>query len=209
MSTLPLAVHTAAQVRALDRHAIEELQIPGYTLMTRAGEAALACAAQLLAVGAAHRGRVRSRQQRRRWLRAGATRAGAAPRGRRDRVCTSPDGLRGDARRAHDDFVAAGGAIGGWTRRLSRRRRSHRRCDLRHRAVAPGRPAIAARIIARSTSVGAPVLALDIPERAGCGHRRRLWAPRFVPSARSTFIGLKLGLLPRRGAELRRHRHVR
>ena len=41
MSTLPVAVHTADQVRALDRHAIDELQIPSYTLMTRAGEAAL------------------------------------------------------------------------------------------------------------------------------------------------------------------------
>src|ERR687896_1946118 len=42
MSTLPVAIHTAAQVRALDRHAIDDLQIPSYTLMTRAGEAALA-----------------------------------------------------------------------------------------------------------------------------------------------------------------------
>ena len=41
MSSLPVAVHTAAQVRALDRHAIDDLQIPSYTLMTRAGEAAL------------------------------------------------------------------------------------------------------------------------------------------------------------------------
>ena len=32
-----------AQVRELDRIAIDELRIPGYTLMTRAGEAALAC----------------------------------------------------------------------------------------------------------------------------------------------------------------------
>src|SRR5215510_5363353 len=38
---LPLAVYTAEQVRALDRHAIDDLGIPSYTLMTRAGEAAL------------------------------------------------------------------------------------------------------------------------------------------------------------------------
>ena len=41
MPSLPLAVYTAAQVRALDRHAIQALQIPSYTLMTSAGEAAL------------------------------------------------------------------------------------------------------------------------------------------------------------------------
>jgi NAD(P)H-hydrate epimerase len=34
-------VHTAEQVRAMDRYAIEQLRIPAYTLMTRAGAAAL------------------------------------------------------------------------------------------------------------------------------------------------------------------------
>src|SRR6266404_6979550 len=38
---LPLALYSTAQVRALDAHAIEGLGIPGYTLMKRAGEAAL------------------------------------------------------------------------------------------------------------------------------------------------------------------------
>src|SRR5687768_1895948 len=41
MARLPLAVYTEAQVRALDRFAIEQSGIPSYTLMTRAGEAAL------------------------------------------------------------------------------------------------------------------------------------------------------------------------
>src|SRR5688572_26170565 len=40
-SKLPSAVHTAEQVRAMDRYAIEQLRIPAYTLMTRAGMAAL------------------------------------------------------------------------------------------------------------------------------------------------------------------------
>ena len=39
MSELPALVYTAAAVRAADRHAIEVLGIPGYTLMTRAAEA--------------------------------------------------------------------------------------------------------------------------------------------------------------------------
>ena len=38
---LPIALYSTAQVRALDAHAIQELGIPGYTLMKRAGEAAL------------------------------------------------------------------------------------------------------------------------------------------------------------------------
>jgi len=38
---LPTGLYSAAQVRALDAYAIEQLGIPGYTLMKRAGEAAL------------------------------------------------------------------------------------------------------------------------------------------------------------------------
>ena len=38
---LPTALYSAAQVRALDAYEIEQRRVPGYTLMTRAGEAAL------------------------------------------------------------------------------------------------------------------------------------------------------------------------
>ena len=38
---LPIALYSSAQVRALDAHAIEALGVPAYTLMKRAGEAAL------------------------------------------------------------------------------------------------------------------------------------------------------------------------
>src|ERR1700758_3716534 len=38
---LPVALYSTAQVRALDAHAIQDLGIPGYVLMKRAGEAAL------------------------------------------------------------------------------------------------------------------------------------------------------------------------
>ena len=40
MHELPVKLYRAAQVRELDRIAIEERGIPGYTLMSRAGEAA-------------------------------------------------------------------------------------------------------------------------------------------------------------------------
>ncbi|MDF1820971.1 MAG: NAD(P)H-hydrate dehydratase [Alcanivoracaceae bacterium] len=42
MAELPIAVHTAAQTRALDSAAINDFGIPGATLMGRAGEAAFA-----------------------------------------------------------------------------------------------------------------------------------------------------------------------
>jgi hydroxyethylthiazole kinase-like uncharacterized protein yjeF len=38
---LPTGLYSAAQVRALDAYAIDQLGVPGYTLMKRAGEAAL------------------------------------------------------------------------------------------------------------------------------------------------------------------------
>src|SRR5437588_11849878 len=38
---LPIVLYSTAQVRALDAHAIDVQGIPGYTLMKRAGEAAL------------------------------------------------------------------------------------------------------------------------------------------------------------------------
>ncbi len=41
--SLPVSLYTSAQVRAMDRAAIETLGIAGYTLMERAGEAALRC----------------------------------------------------------------------------------------------------------------------------------------------------------------------
>ncbi|HUG04808.1 MAG TPA: NAD(P)H-hydrate epimerase, partial [Steroidobacteraceae bacterium] len=43
MESLPASIYSAAQVHAMDRHAVEVGGIPEYTLMSRAGEAALAC----------------------------------------------------------------------------------------------------------------------------------------------------------------------
>ena len=44
MNNLPVEVYSVAAVRELDRLAIEDEGIPGYTLMTRAGEAAVRAA---------------------------------------------------------------------------------------------------------------------------------------------------------------------
>src|SRR4030095_1868313 len=113
MSSLPVAVHTADQVRALDRHAIDDLHIPSYTLMTRAGEASLgvlrSCwrSAQRVAVvcGPGNNGGdgyVVARLARARRLEVIAI------------GLHEPGGLQGDARRAQEDFVAAGGTVASW-----------------------------------------------------------------------------------------------
>jgi hydroxyethylthiazole kinase-like uncharacterized protein yjeF len=107
---LPIALYSSAQVRALDAHAIEVLGIPGYTLMKRAGEAAL-------------------RQLRSRWPMAhriviacgGGNNGGdgyvlarfAQAAGLAVRVLnvSDPQALRGDARQAYEDFRASAGRV--------------------------------------------------------------------------------------------------
>src|SRR5579859_3452150 len=105
---LPIALYSTAQVRALDANAIDVLGIPGYTLMKRAGEAAL-------------------RYLRTRWPMAhrivivcgGGNNGGdgyvlarfAQAAGLTVSVLSalSPEQLQGDALHAHEDFKASGG----------------------------------------------------------------------------------------------------
>src|SRR5688572_19368270 len=116
MPSLPLTVHTAAQVRALDRYAIERLQIPAYTLMTRAGEAALTAlrscwpSTQRIVVlcGPGNNGGdgyVLARLARAQRMNVGVVAFG------------DPTLLPGDARRTYEEFVAAGGAVQSWDER--------------------------------------------------------------------------------------------
>jgi ADP-dependent NAD(P)H-hydrate dehydratase / NAD(P)H-hydrate epimerase len=190
MSSLPVAVHTADQVRALDRHAIDDLQIPSYTLMSRAGEAALGAlrscwpSAQRLAVvcGPGNNGGdgyVLARLARERRLE--VVTVGLHESGR----------LQGDALRAHDEFVAAGGTVVDW----------HPDC-LRGAnvivdaifGVGLSRPVagVAAQAIAAINQSDPPVLALDIPSGLHADTGEVLGVA--VRAARTlAFIGLKLG----------------
>ncbi|HTU64837.1 MAG TPA: NAD(P)H-hydrate dehydratase [Steroidobacteraceae bacterium] len=104
----PIALYSAQQVRALDAFEIEHRKVPGYTLMTRAAEGALKVlrarwpAAKRLAVvcGAGNNGGdgyVLARLARAAGLEALVFAA------------TPPDKLTGDARRAQDEWLAAGG----------------------------------------------------------------------------------------------------
>jgi NAD(P)H-hydrate epimerase len=111
MEAIPVEVYAAAQVRAMDRYAIKHAGIPGYTLMQRAGAAALATLV-------------------RRWpgvarlsvLCGGGNNAGdgyvlarlARAAGMTVRVfaLTDPARLKGDAAKAFADFARAGGRHG-------------------------------------------------------------------------------------------------
>ncbi|HEY5810203.1 MAG TPA: NAD(P)H-hydrate dehydratase [Povalibacter sp.] len=190
MVNLPLAIHTAAQVRALDRYAIDGLHIPGYALMTSAGEAASTVlrshwpAAQRIVVccGPGNNGGdgyVLARLLRARRLDVKVV------------TFADPAALRGDARQAWQDFVAAGGSTCEW---------SDDCLDAAEVVVDAifgtglSRP-LDAVMVARFRIINdckAPILAIDIPSGldadTGRIHGAAIHAERTL-----TFIGLKLG----------------
>jgi ADP-dependent NAD(P)H-hydrate dehydratase / NAD(P)H-hydrate epimerase len=107
---LPIALYSTAQARALDAHAINELKIPGYTLMKRAGEAALrylrtrypVAHRVVIVCGAGNNagdGYVLARFAQAAGLTVTALSA------------TDPAALKGDARQAHADLKASGGTV--------------------------------------------------------------------------------------------------
>jgi NAD(P)H-hydrate epimerase len=198
MFLLPLAVHTAEQVRALDRHAIDALKIPGYTLMTRAGEAALRAIQD--SWPSAHRlvivcgpgnnggdGYVLARLARERHLDVSA-------------VCLSPAAeLRGDAARAYGDFAKAGGHAMPWSDDVLRD------ADVIVDAMfgtGLSRPLDGAStaIVEAINASRAPVLALDIPSGLHADSGAVLGAA-VRAHCTLTFIGLKLGFYVGRGPD--------
>jgi hydroxyethylthiazole kinase-like uncharacterized protein yjeF len=107
---LPTLLYSATQVRALDAHAIDELGIAGYTLMKRAGEAALRylrtrwpTAHRLVIVcGSGNNGGdgyVLARFARAAGLTVSVLGVGPV------------SALRGDARQAYQDWLASGGEV--------------------------------------------------------------------------------------------------
>ena len=117
MSTLPVDIYSVATVREIDRAAIEDEAIPGYTLMTRAGAAAVSEA------------RNRCPDARRWQVLCGAgNNAGdgyvvarlAAAEGIIVSVVAlvDPGSLKGDAATAYGDFKADGGAVSAWSGQL-------------------------------------------------------------------------------------------
>lgn len=189
---LPTAIYSTRQVRDLDEYAIQERGIAGYTLMKRAGEASL-------------------RMMRTRWPMAhqvaivcgSGNNAGdgyvlarfAQAAGLEVRVLAvaDPQGLRGDARRAWQDFVASAGLVEpfGDPRLLAAG-------DVVVDAMlgtgldGPVRPAFAA-AIAAVNGCGRPVFALDIPSGLS-GDTGLPLGVAVRADCTITFIGLKTGL---------------
>ena len=133
MHPLPAGLYTAAEVRELDRRAIERCDLPGYELMTRAGHATLNAlrarwpGARSLVVlcGPGNNGGdgyVVARIARAQGLAVHAV------------AVADPSGLGGDALHAYDDFRAAGGQLEPWQPQVM-----HEGRRLKWREL-PGRP---------------------------------------------------------------------
>jgi NAD(P)H-hydrate epimerase len=191
MSALPEFVHTAAQVRALDRYAIDELGTAGYELMSRAGAAALAClrrrwpdAKRITVVcGSGNNGGdgyVLARLARQQGLKVTAI------------ALTDPTQLQGDAKLAWQGFSAAGGQAIAWLDA------SVANADVIVDAIfgtglSRALDAAVCAHIDAMNAAEAPILALDIPSglHADTG---KVMGAAVQADCTITFVGLKIGL---------------
>lgn len=189
---LPVALYSTAQVRALDAYAIETLGVPGYTLMKRAGEAALRCLRTrwptsyrvVIVCGGGNNGGdgyvlAKFAQA------AGLTVSVLA--------AVPTDKLRGDARQACEDFKTSGGRIQPFAADaltegevivdalLGTGLRDAVRGEL-------------AQAIESVNSAGRPVFALDVPSGLDSDRGIALGAAVRAEST-VTFVGMKIGLL--------------
>jgi NAD(P)H-hydrate epimerase len=195
---LPIALYSTAQVRALDAHAIQGLGIPGYTLMKRAGEAAL-------------------RYLRTRWPMAhriviacgGGNNGGdgyvlarfahAAGLTVTVLAVVAPDRLRGDARQAYEDFNGSGGQIHNFTSALFGEGDVIVDALLGTGLQGPVREDFASAIRAIN-SARRPVFALDIPSGLD-GDTGAPLGDAVRADCTVTFVGLKTGLFIGDGPE--------
>jgi hydroxyethylthiazole kinase-like uncharacterized protein yjeF len=190
MKPLPLAIHTAAQVRALDRHAIEDLHIPSYTLMTQAGEGAVVALRScwpskqriVVVCGPGNNGGdgyVLARVARSMRLHVTVI------------SVSDPAKLQGDARRAHDDFVAAGGEVRSWSDGCLANAEVIVDAIFGTGLSRPLDPFMIECINAINQS-GVPILSLDIPSGLDAD-TGAVWGAAVMAERTISFIGLKLG----------------
>ena len=198
MQTLPANVYSVATVREIDRSAIEDASIPGYTLMSRAAAAAVSAAR-------------RRYPDATRWqVICGAGNNGGdgyavARLAANDGIVVSavaivdPAELQGDAATAYGDFAAEGGVILPWSGELDQE------ADLLIDGMLGSglMRAVSGEFAAAVDAVNAhpaPVVALDIPTGLhgdtgaimGCAVRADMTV---------TFVGLKTGLFLDQGPD--------
>jgi len=190
MHPLPAGLYTAAQVRALDRRAIEQFGLPGYELMTRAGHATLNALRRrwpearsvVVCCGPGNNGGdgyVVARIARAQGLRVHAI------------ALADPASLQGDARRACEEFVASGGDCEAW--HPQQPGSGDVIVDaLFGTGLARNVGGPAAECIAAINAAGRPVVAVDIPSglHADNGH---VLGAAVRADLTVTFIGRKVG----------------
>jgi NAD(P)H-hydrate epimerase len=191
MQSLPANIYSVAAVREMDRTTIEDHGGPGYTLMTRAGEAAL-------------REAVECYPNARRWqVVCGAGNNGGdgyvvARRAAQQGIVVSvlalvdPEKLTGDAAKARGDFAAEGGVVLPWSGEL----------DAEAELLVDGILGSGlerdvggefAAAVAALNEHAAPVLALDIPTGIN-GDNGAVMGSAVRADLTVTFVGLKQGL---------------
>ena len=195
---LPIALYSTAQVRALDAHAIESQGIPGYTLMKRAGEAALRylrtrwpMAHRILIVcGGGNNGGdgyVLARFAQAAGLTVSVL--AAAP----------PEELRGEARQAYDDFMASDGHLRPFSPDLLREGEVIVDALLGTGLKGALRPELE-QVIGKINAAGRPIFAVDIPSGLN-GDTGVPLGQTVRADATVTFVGLKTGLFIGDGPE--------
>ena len=200
MQTLPRELWTAAQVRELDRRAIEDHGIAGRELMERAGAAALdallrrwpATRAITVVCGAGNNagdGYVVARLARQAGLVVHAL------------AVTDPDALRGDAASAREDFCQAGGEIVPWDGAGDPGGDGPLVDALLGTGLDRALAGAFARAVESINAAARPVVALDIPSglQADTG---RVMGCAVGAELTVCLIGLKLGLFTGRGRAL-------
>jgi ADP-dependent NAD(P)H-hydrate dehydratase / NAD(P)H-hydrate epimerase len=188
---LPVALYSTAQVRTLDAHAISELKIPGYTLMKRAGEAALRFLrtrwpmSHRIVIVCGHGNNAGDGYVLGRFAQAAGltvTVLAAVP----------PEELRGDARAAYDDFRGSEGEVQPFAPEHLSNGELIVDALLGTGLKGPVRENLAAVIRAVNAS-GTPVFALDVP--SGLDSDAGTTAGEAIRAdATVTFVGLKTGL---------------
>ena len=200
MNALPTDIYSVATVREIDRTAIEEKGIPGYTLMTRAGAVSVA---ETMAVfpdagnwqivcGAGNNagdGYVVARL---------AAREGVAV---TVLAVTNPATLRGDAATAHADFVAAGGLVSAWSGKIDPAATLIVDALLGSGLIRDVEGDFAAAVGAVNAA-GVPIVALDIPTGLN-GDTGAVMGDAVRADLTVTFVGLKQGLFLGRGPACR------
>ena len=198
MRPLPIEIYSVATVREIDRTAIEDEGIPGYTLMTRAGAAAVRAARERFS-------------EAKRWqvLCGAGNNAGdgyvVARLAAQDGIVVSvlalvdPASLTGDAATAYGDFAAEGGVVMPWEGALDDE------ADLIVDALLGSgleRDVTGefAKAVSAMNAHRACVMALDIPTGIH-GDTGQVMGTAVEADLTVTFVGLKAGLFAGEGAE--------